>query len=91
MNQINQVAFTEALMKLYDVPRNSKVRVIENTNVPPGAPPILSQDIISFGHIDGMYSYCNDVYGNVVHLEAWAEVEIVSEDEWISAVKSRKA
>jgi hypothetical protein len=51
-------------MKLYDVPRNSKILVD-----PYG--------IIDFHHIDGMYSYCVDKHGNVVHLAAWMEVDVI--------------
>ena len=31
---------------------------------------------IYLDHIDGMYSYCKDEQGNVIHLAAWTEVEI---------------
>jgi hypothetical protein len=55
-------------MKLYDVPANSKVRVVEE-----GA----DDEVYNFHNIDGMYSYCTDSKGNVVHLVAWTEVEIV--------------
>lgn len=52
-------------MKLYEVPRNTKVK--------------FEGEIYKFHHIDGMYSYCHDKNGNVVHLVAWAEVEIIEE------------
>ena len=64
-------------MKLYDVPNNTKVRVLAEIKVPPAAPPINKGDVIDFGHIDGMYSYCHNSEGELVHLVAWAEVEIV--------------
>jgi hypothetical protein len=54
-------------MKLYDVPRNTRiVAKLGDDNV-------LR---LNFDHVDGMYSYCTDDEGNVVHLAAWAEVEI---------------
>jgi hypothetical protein len=52
-------------MKLYDVPKNTKIRV--------GDVPLM------FHHIDGMYSLCTDEHGHPVHLAAWTDVECVSE------------
>lgn len=56
-------------MKLYDVPNNTWVRSIEPD----------CQDVFKFGHIDGMYSYCHDVSGNICHYKAWMEVEIMED------------
>jgi len=64
-------------MKLYEVPRNSKIRVLGDVKVPPAAPIIEEQEVLNFSHIDGMYSYCTNSDGEVVHLVSWAEVEIV--------------
>jgi hypothetical protein len=64
-------------MKLYDVPRNSWVIPIEETTAPPGARVVDVGEILKFHHVDGMYSYCHDKLGNVVHLPAWQEVEVV--------------
>ena len=64
-------------MKLHDVPNGSKIRVIGGIHTPPASLNINSEDILYFGHLDGMYSYCEDMDGNVVHLVAGAEVEIV--------------
>lgn len=50
------------LVKLYDVPRNTTI--------------LLGDEELLFCHIDGMYSYCKDSQGNVVHLAAWTEVLI---------------
>jgi len=33
-----------------------------------------------FYHIDGMYSFCKDRDGNIVHPAAWTEVELVDEN-----------
>ncbi len=30
---------------------------------------------VTFRHVDGMYSYCDDVHGNVVHLKAWTNLK----------------
>ena len=66
-------------MKLYNVPRNSKIKVITDIQVPPSSPIVEKQDLLNFSHIDGMYSYCTKDSGEVVHLVAWAEVEIVDD------------
>lgn len=70
-------------MKLYEVPRNTRVRVLgdaeEEQRIPPGAPTIHSGEVLNFGHVDGMYSFCTNDRGEVVHLVAWAEVEIVGD------------
>lgn len=60
------------IMKLYDVPRNSRIKVI-------GAPQITEGEELNFRSIDGMYSYCTRDDGEVVHLAAWTEVEIINE------------
>lgn len=55
----------DGLVKLFKVPRNSRIKVngIE----------------LSFHHIDGMYSLCSDDKGNYIHLAAWTEVEVLKE------------
>lgn len=53
-------------MMLYEVPNNTRVVCT-----------IDGMDFeYLFHHIDGMYSYCTDSKGEVVHLAAWTEVEI---------------
>lgn len=65
-------------MKLYDVPRNSRIRLLGDT---------LSSDMeLNFHHIDGMYSYCTDDDGNVMHLAAWTEIELVKQEK--SAIRA---
>ena len=64
-------------MQLHEVPRGSKIKVKSDNKVPPGAPEIKEEQILIFNNIDGMYSHCFDLNGNVVHLAAWAEVELV--------------
>ncbi len=64
-------------MKLYDVPRKTWIRVVAEEKVPPAAPKISVGDEIFFDHIDGMYSFCKDKAGNIVHLVAWADVELI--------------
>jgi len=52
-------------MKLYDVPRNSRIKIIEGEE-------------LNFRSVDGMYSYCTRDNGEVVHLAAWTEVELIN-------------
>lgn len=100
-------------MKLYDVPRNTWVRVLNETSplpevkrvvdfgadptgntdsapafraaaaslTPPGGLEVKKEDLIRFHHIDGMYSYCTNQDGDVVHLAAWTEVEIAKNQD----------
>ena len=35
---------------------------------------MVDDAVIFFDHIDGMYSYCRDMLGNIIHLTAWLEV-----------------
>ena len=55
-------------MKLYEAPRGSKIRVLGD---------IDEGNVLYFDHLDGMYSYCIDSEGNIVHLSASAEVEVI--------------
>ena len=61
-------------MKLYEAKRNSWVMPIEDADSPPGARSVSASEPVYFHHVDGMYSFCKDVHGNVVHLPAWQEV-----------------
>jgi hypothetical protein len=70
----------EKIMKLYDVPRHSKIRIIdEDVKNPPAALVQDTGDVLDFDHIDGMYSLCYDKDGNSVHIAAWTEVEVLDE------------
>lgn len=51
-------------MKLYEVPRNTRISTADGVE-------------LNFDHIDGMYSFCTDDNGNIVHLPAWTEVDII--------------
>lgn len=51
-------------MKLYDIPKQSKLKLtIVNGDTE-------REDMVTFHHIDGMYSYCTTSDGAVVHLSA---------------------
>lgn len=68
-------------MKLYDVPAGSTIKVKSDIKVPPEAPQIKEEQILMFNGIDGMYSHCTDFNGNIVHLVAWAEVEVIDDKD----------
>lgn len=52
-------------MKLYEVPRNTRIVTSSGWE-------------LNFHHVDGMYSHCTDDEGNVFHLVASTEVEVIS-------------
>lgn len=64
-------------MKLCDVPRETKIRVLDNISIPLGAPIIKIGDVLFFHNLDTMYSYCETEEGQIVHLSSLAEVEII--------------
>jgi hypothetical protein len=49
-------------VKLYKVPQNIRI--------------LFEGEEYFFHHVDGMYSYCTQG-DEVVHLQAWAEVEVI--------------
>lgn len=56
-------------MKLYEIPKNSKILL------PIGGPEReTKEEVCTFHHIDGIYSYITTPQGDVVHLGALAEV-----------------
>lgn len=61
-------------MKLYDIPRNSKIRLPimhGDTNVD------ATIEVCDFKHIDGMYSLIITPDGTAVHLGASTELKLV--------------
>lgn len=62
-------------MMLYEVPRNTRIRLV-NALGPDG-----KNIELHFHHIDGMYSFCTNEDGGVIHINACAEVEIVSSED----------
>lgn len=68
-------------MKLYEAPCKSHIRLLEDVEGPVSAwKPNEGEEYI-FNHIDGMYSLCYDMDGKIIHIPAWAEVELVKEKE----------
>lgn len=63
-------------MKLYECPPQNWVRLMEDPKMPPVSGALKKGDVIYFGQIDGMYSYCKTKTGKTVHPALWAEVEL---------------
>lgn len=66
-------------MKLYDVPKGSKIRVLANTKTAPFSKKVKVDDELTFEKIDGMYSICKDVEGSIIHLGPTTKVEILKQ------------
>lgn len=66
-------------MKLYNVPRNSKIKIVSDASHPPAHRDFNDDEVLLFKHIDGMYSLCYDLENNPVHLAGYTEVEIVED------------
>ena len=68
-------------MKLYEAPRNCKVRILADTKTPPfsrAAPEV--GEVLEFHHVDGMYSLCKTESGAWCHPLSTTEIEIVSQE-----------
>jgi hypothetical protein len=74
---INEQLTEHTRMKLYEVPRNTTVRLKSTESGPPASIDPVLDAVYNFKHCDGMYSLCFDSDKNIVHLPAWSEVEIV--------------
>lgn len=70
-------------MKLYELHRGEMFTLAEEPTIPPDHIPVgRNMGIIYTLHnIDGMYSYCEDTYGNVYHFAAWTDVDAISEEK----------
>ena len=64
-------------MKLYELRTGQLFRVVADNKAPPAAREIAADEVLKFGHVDGMYSFCHDIAGGIVHPVAWAEVEVL--------------
>ncbi len=64
-------------MKLYEIPKGTHAQLLETPTVPPVHTELRENDILFFDHLDGMYSYCVDKDGFIVHPAANTEVLII--------------
>jgi hypothetical protein len=55
-------------MKLYDVPRDSRIELSDGTQ-------------LNFKRLDGMYSLCLTDNNEPVHVAAWTEVAVVKKGQ----------
>lgn len=68
------------MTKLYELNKGDHFKITdEELRVPVAHPEIDLDATYWFGHIDGMYSFCKDLEGAIVHFAAWTEVEKVNE------------
>lgn len=63
---------TEETIKLYDIPRNSRI----DCELDDGS------TYLTFDHLDGMYSYCTTEKGGVMHLRGGAPLEKIGEKHY---------
>jgi len=66
-------------MKLYNCKKGDKIRLYETASIPPSHRPLPLGEVLTFDHIDGMYSLCYDTDGQYVHPAAWTEVLVIPE------------
>ena len=63
-------------MKLHECKINTAITLAEDAVVPPAHRELKAGEVLKFGHVDGMYSYCTDAEGKPVHPAAWTEVTV---------------
>ena len=74
-------------MQLYEVPKHSIVKIVDDeVTVAPASIVLKKCDVLWYGHIDGMYSFCTkkkkEGDGNeYVYPAAWTEVEVLEAKE----------
>lgn len=77
------------MTKLYELRKGAYFKIIdEELKVPVAHDEVDTDDTYWFGHIDGMYSFCKDSNGKVVHFAAWTEVEVVNGVEMSTTTSS---
>lgn len=63
---------------LYELKKGDTFKIVDDElNVPVAHDEVDLTAEYWFGHIDGMYSFCKDPEGNVVHFAAWTKVRKV--------------
>ena len=64
-------------MKLYQAQNKTWIKLVDDAKAPPGARLTKAREELFFDHLDGMYSFCKDKEGNIVHIPAYQEVDIL--------------
>ncbi len=68
----------EEVCALYELNKGDHFTIADaELKTPPEHDEVDLFDKYWFGHIDGMYSYCKDSNGKVVHFAAWTKVRKV--------------
>jgi hypothetical protein len=68
------------MCNLYELHKGDKFKLApedvagEEVRVPPAHAPVDLHAEYLFDHIDGMYSFCKNSVGEVVHFAAWTKV-----------------
>ena len=74
---------------LYELNKGDQFQIADaELKTPPAHDDVNLFDTYWFGHIDGMYSFCKDSEGKIVHFAAWTEVEVVNGVEMSSTASS---
>jgi hypothetical protein len=77
-DMINEHDIEDHECALYELARGDKFKIVDDDlKVPVAHDEVDLAAEYLFGHIDGMYSYCKDMTGNVVHFAAWTKVKKV--------------
>lgn len=64
-------------MKFYNTEPGTRVRVIGNTDVPPGENKVEAGEELVFHYKDGVYTVCTNKQGVNVFPAIWTEVELI--------------
>jgi hypothetical protein len=73
---INEHDIEDMCVPLYTLHKGNKFKLSdeEEVRVPVESNEFNLEDLFTFYHIDGMYSYCKDSKGTVHHFAAWTKV-----------------
>lgn len=63
------------MKRLYEIPRESRIDVTHLGLINAETKEPVTE--LNFHHVDGMYSFCTDNYGNAIHLKATTEVKVL--------------
>jgi|CXWK01.1.fsa_nt_gi hypothetical protein len=66
------------MKELHELKRGDRFTIVEPSRFPPSHPAVAKDAVITFDHIDGMYSFCRLADGSIVHPVAWQQVEVIS-------------